>query len=253
MSNYYDLSIKTKDDIKRWVLAKLGWPHVTVELSEEQVDICINDALEEFTRLVIQDEEYLSLNLEEYDSVSGFTLPNRVTGIFAIEESATTAGSTGGINTLFSVQNVMWNAGAFPDFARGGAGGWITYELAMSYLKLIKQMTGAGFKINYHEREHKLTLIPDPKKINTKGYICIGVNTIRPDDQNYGEVWVKRMTLALAKEIVGQVRSKFNNVSLLGGGSINTKILEEGIAERDKLRDELYEQYQFTKFFVMPA
>ena len=56
-----------------------------------------------------------------------------------------------------------------------------------------------------------------------------------------GKQWIRRFAVALSKETLGQVRSKFgaipipgNNVQLNG-----TALITEGKAEQDKLREEL--------------
>ena len=109
--------------------------------------------------------------------------------------------------------------------------------------------------ITIRERTHSLTLIPDPIKSaepNTpKGHIVIGCNTIRPEQQQYGESWVKRYALALSKITLGIVRAKFQGVQLLGGGIVDNSIKEEGIIERDALKEELKEtEGAFMTFFV---
>jgi hypothetical protein len=245
-STYLDFSIQTRADVYDWVLKKLGYPLVQVEITEDQLSISLNDAVEEFTEWVVQEDAYLALNLSGYNSTSGFILPGNVVSVFAINENK--AGATGGINTLFSVQNQLYNEGLFPPFVAGG--GWVTYELSMQYIELIERLMSTRFSFEYNQRTKQLGLIPDPTKLNIQGYIVLGCKVIRSPDQQYGENWVKRMTLALAKQIIGNVRSKFDSVGLLGGGSINKVIREEGIAEAEALRVELKEKYTFRNFFV---
>jgi len=56
-----------------------------------------------------------------------------------------------------------------------------------------------------------------------------------------GKQWIRRFALALCKETLGQVRSKFGNVPV-PGQTVNlngTALVTEGKAEQDALRDEL--------------
>lgn len=250
MSDYLNFSIQTKDQIKTWVLRKLGYPLIKVEISEEQLDQCINDSVEEFTKYVVQEVDYIAKDLTTYDATSGFSLPSNVLSVFALEESNIASGSQSSVNTLFSVQNAMWNAGLFPDFASGAGGGWITYELAMEYVDMIKKWCGSGFHFEYNERNKKLTLYPDPTKMSATGWVCFGTRTIREESYQYGEVWVKKMTLALAKQIIGNVRIKYSGTHLLGGGTINTDLKEEGRNEEEALRKEIFETFRYTTFFI---
>jgi hypothetical protein len=246
MSDYLNFSLQTRDQVADWVLKKLGWPLIQIEITSDQIDIALNDAVEEFTEYVIQERQYLVLALSAYSSVSGFTLPNNVQSIFALEECQ--AGPLGGINTLFSVKNQLYNEGLYPPFMPGG--GWITYELSLQYIEMVQRMTASKFYFEYDQRAKRMTLIPDPNFQDNPGWIVVGCNVIRKEDQQYGETWVKRMTLAFAKQIIGQVRSKFNGTQLLAGAQINQEIKQEGITEMDALRIELRERYSFVTFYV---
>lgn len=248
MSNYLNFSVQTIDDMKDWIMMQMGWPLYQVEITDSQLTMCINDSIEEYTKYVQQEIEYLALDVEEYNT-SGFTLPDNVQGIFALEESTIYGDTMGGINTLFSVQNTMWNAGMFPIPGQGG-GGWVDFELAMSYIDLLHRMTASKFYFEYNEREQLLTLLPNPTTNNMKGWITIGCRTIRPDAQQAGESWVKRYALACAKVLIGNHRSKYSGTQLLGGGMVNPEVKQEGLQEKQILLEELRSTYVVTTFFM---
>lgn len=244
MSNFLNYSVKSEEDIMDWVLMQLGYPLVEVEIHENQLRMCVNDALEEYTRWILQEEEYLVLDLKDYNT-SGFTLPGNVTGIVALEGSS----RSGGINTLFTIENTMQNSGI--TMMGGGAGGsWIDYEIARQHIELSNRMMAAHFHFEFNERIQLLTLIPNPTEKSIKGHIVVGCNVIRPEDQQIGESWVKRYTLALVKIIVGNVRSKFEGTSVLGGNTVNTAIKDEGIGEKEALLEEIQLENQFTHFLM---
>lgn len=251
MSNYINFSIQTREQIKNYILSKLGYPLITVEITDEQLDIVINEAVEEFTKYVTQEKKWLGYDLSTYNETSGFILPSNVTSIFALEENNVLGGTQGGINTLFSVQNAMWSQGFFPTFIRGDDGGaWVTYELAMQYIDLVKRMTGGGFQFEYYDRTKQLLLYPNPKKLGQTGWVCFGCNTLRDDDYQYGESWVKRYSLALAKQIIGEIRIKYGSTPLLAGGSIDTSMKDEGRSEQERYLEELMSTYKYVDFFV---
>ena len=103
MSNYLNFQLDSEDDVKSWIMAQMGYPLVHVEITEQQLTYCINDAIEEFTKYVTQERKYLGLDLEEYNT-SGFTLDSNIASVFALEESTIYGNTTGGINTLFNCQ-----------------------------------------------------------------------------------------------------------------------------------------------------
>jgi hypothetical protein len=275
MANYLNFSVQTEGDMMDWICMQLGYPLVQVEITEPQLQMCINDSVEEFTKYVNQEEQYLGLNLSgytptEYDgdgkmlSAGGFILSDwtfgrpMITGVFDLENSGN--GSFGGHNTLFTISNTMWGQGMLPipgatggGVGGGGTGAWVNYEMARSYIDLTKRMTASQIQYEFNPREQRLTLIPEPRDgsgCSSKGFICIGVRTIRPDDQQYGESWCKRFALACAKIVIGNVRSKYEGTQLLGGGAINTTIKDEGLSEKVELLDELRSTYTYVDFFM---
>ena len=56
-----------------------------------------------------------------------------------------------------------------------------------------------------------------------------------------GKQWIRRYALALCKETLGQIRSKFNSVPIPGESvTLNgTALISEGKDEQEKLREEL--------------
>lgn len=119
----------------------------------------------------------------------------------------------------------------------------------MQWIDLSYIMTGKGFEWNYNPRTRLLKLHPDPIEYfhmdltNPNGYghhIVVECRCLPPEDQNYGETWVKRMALAQAKMLIGNIRSTYSGVSMLGGVSVDgSQMLSQGTSERDKLREEL--------------
>ena len=49
-STYMNPYTKCVKDIIHWGLVKLGWPLQQVELTREQMEICLADALEKYTK-----------------------------------------------------------------------------------------------------------------------------------------------------------------------------------------------------------
>ena len=54
--------------------------------------------------------------------------------------------------------------------------------------------------------------------------------------------WIKKYAQALAKELLGiGIRGKFSGVSLIGGGSLNYELLNEGQKRKEALETKLLE------------
>lgn len=238
MATYASFQIQNYDQMVEWIKIQFGYPLIQVELTDEQILSCINDAVEVYTEFITYDELYYAAPLADYVEGEGVTLPSNVLGVFSIEDE----GVGGSVNTLFSIPNQMWNAGTFPLQKLGGGsnGGWIAYEMAMQSLKMTRYMLGNGYHWNFNDRTKKLVLTPDPVKENiSDGHVVVGCYTVRPEEQVYGERLCKRLALAYCKKILGKVRGTFQNVPLLAGANVNEGIGEEGKEEEDALMEEL--------------
>jgi hypothetical protein len=241
-------SIVNRDSLQGWVLRKLGSPLVTVELTTDMINDAIDESLEVFCKYCKQEQAYYIVNLEkDYTKNVGVKLPSVVQGIADLQEDYD---EEFGINDLFTVGNQMWNAGMMP--FPGSGGGWTSYELYREYLSLSRRMLGGPhYTFSYNSVNNLLKLYPDPKvemesgeaSIDSLSHICVSCNIIHPNEQLWGEQWVKRMTLAKSKETLGRVRAKFDGVQLLGGGTISTAVLAEGIDDQEKLFEELRLEY----------
>jgi len=235
MSTFANFAIKDREALKRYILVKLGYPIQTVELSDEQLEVCIDDATELYSKYANIDQEYFILNLGNYIPNVGYELSAEVVGVFALERdgSGNDFGNLYAIDNslLYSVMNYMTPLPRMFSFA--------TFELVKQYMDMVDIYAGKGFDFNFNDRTKILKLIPDPTTSYATSYknmsILIGAYVVRPETQLYGEYWVKSMALAQAKILLGTIRKKFASVPLIGGGTIDTSIGEEGIKERDEL------------------
>jgi hypothetical protein len=59
-----------------------------------------------------------------------------------------------------------------------------------------------------------------------------------------GKQWIRRFALALCKEMLGQIRSKWDKIPIPGDSVVlnGDKLISEGKEEQDKLREELKTQ-----------
>ena len=78
------------------------------------------------------------------------------------------------------------------------------------------------------------------KGVNNMNTLPIG-NLPFTSINSIGKQWIRRFSLALCKEMLGQIRSKFASVPIPGESiTLNgTALISEGKEEQDKLREEL--------------
>ena len=66
-----------------------------------------------------------------------------------------------------------------------------------------------------------------------------------PLEELYGNEHVKKLVLAFCKQILGTIRSKFDGITLPGGGSVSKDIGQEGKEELDKIMENLRAETAF--------
>lgn len=252
MASYAKFSIKERSKLKKYIIMKLGGPIITAEITDEQLDFCIDEALEVYSKWVHYDMDYFLLNVKDvipitkenpngnYDPDKGYKLPENIVAVSNIHEADYYWFQNQGTTAEF----MFYNSGMFPTFNNTcyyGNGVFLDVYLAQNYLKQCQQMFGYKYNFNFNERSKFIKLDPDPQKRRQgKDCIILEVHTIREEDELLGEDYVKRLSVALAKQMVGQVRKKFGSgVSLPGGGQVDTEIYQEGKDEYDAIMEEL--------------
>lgn len=73
--------------------------------------------------------------------------------------------------------------------------------------------------------------MPEPHAHRDR-YILLTCNVQPPVEEYYGNEYVRRLVLAEAKILLGTVRKKYSSVQLIGGGTIDTTIGDEGREEK---------------------
>lgn len=247
----HESNIRTREQFRDWIFRKLGYPLVSVELTTEQLDDAIDDAIVEFSEYAYQIRRYYAFELSLYRD-EGFEMPGEVVGVDHVDSNLVGPNAIGAGKIDNYMNDLIANgAVGFPLLGRPAGSGWFNYELAMSYLDLSQRMLGGDYQSSYDVRTRKLVLDPNPRKVGqTSGWIVCHCQCLRPDDKQFGEVWVKNMALALAKITLGEVRNKFKGVNFPGGGSLSDDVRVDGLRERDELRINLRERFPVIDIFL---
>ena len=98
---------------------------------------------------------------------------------------------------------------------------------------------------SFDERTQILRMYPQPNSrrgTDVRFYGVVSCYVERPIRDVIKEHWVYQYALALTKMAVANVRGKYGNVTLFGGGSLNASdLMTQGLSEKEKLETALYE------------
>lgn len=167
-------------------------------------------------------------NVFDYDAMDY----RKVIAVIDFEE-----GSNQGINTLFTLEQTLAQQTYF-SYAMGNYGfdlvSWYTLK---EFLDTRDKLLAIRRDLKFDQRTQYLQMYPQPKASRFYGVVSCYLE--RPIRDLVKEQWVYEYAAALSKIVIGRVRGKFTGVSLLGVGSLNTDLLNEGLTEKKELETML--------------
>lgn len=226
--------------LKKQILLMLGDGMAEVELDQDHLELAITLAVQRYRQRSdgAVNEETMFMNLQTDQSV--YNLPENVQQIRKIHRRGVgvTVGG-GGINfdpfeAAFSNYFLLqW----------GQTGGLATWELFSEYKETLQRIFASELNFLWNAAEHKLTLLRRPEGQET---VMVTVWIARAEDtiitDIYSGPWIRDYSLAQAKFMLGEARSKYTNgiPGPQGNVTMNGEALkQEGLAEMARLEDEI--------------
>ena len=236
-STFINQQIKSKQECFDWILSMLGYPLVTAELTEVHLNTALSNAIQLYTEYAYFPDQYILEYLSNYEPGKGINLSKyNVAGVTEI--------SVGTNSLMFYDWPFMMNRAGYQGSGTL-AGSFITFHNMVEFREMVTRLCALEYDFNYSRFTKYLTLFPDPtKKILGAGDgrgipMVMTVQVEPPLWELYGDRFVRAIALANAKIILGQIRSKFQGITLPGGGNISADILSEGKEELEKLEEKL--------------
>jgi hypothetical protein len=153
-------------------------------------------------------------------------------------------GSTTGVNTLFTIEQTLAQQTYF-SYAMGNYGfDLISWYTLKNWLEVREKLLAQKRSISFNDRTQYMQFYPPPRTpgSGSRFYGVVNCYVERPLRDLIKEQWVYQYALALSKISVGNVRGKYTGTTLFGGGQINyTDLLSQGLNEKEKLEQKLYE------------
>jgi len=230
--------------VKDFVLARLGFPTVRVELTDFQIQTCIDESI---STLEYYSPQWMT-QYAVFDASAGinvYELPpaiiNNLTDVWYKKNLFTLGATPGSLEYDFAIM-FFTNTGLFNNYNVS------QYMLMQMYLKQISKVLGKGSSWNIINNKY-LQIFPMPETGENVilEYRALDVDTIHPAYKN----WLQRYSLAIAKEILGRARSKYQNLPGPGGGSRldGQELLKEAATEKQQLKEELITEIQNPPLF----
>jgi len=228
----------TRDEFKGYILRKLGAPVIEINVSDEQVEDRVDEAISFWRDYHYNGSQlvYIKHAITQDDIDNGYiTLPTRLLGISRVFDLQTSIASGAG---MFNVQYqyVLNNIRDITGY------GIQNYYMTMSYIEFLQEMLVGKPLIRFNKIINKLYIDVDQTNWTVGDYIIIEAYDII-DDAEYAEVWQDRWlqnyAATLVKENWGANLTKFVGMQLVGGVTFNgEQILAEAKEERLRMEEE---------------
>jgi len=221
------------DETKNYVLYNLGYPAVKVELTDEQLQQSIEQALNVLSNYVgMKRYAYTRTTpkIAEYDVPSDCKTVMKVfynLGFLSVLGNTSTA--------LFSDFYLLASDLAIDIYESP-----LTFWSYLASREMLVKVYGTWTSFEVIEGGKRLRIYPTPQRddILTIFYRSREINL---DDDNFN--FFGDLSLAYAKRILGRIRSKYQSgLPSSGGGSLTLdgdKLLEESKAEIERIKNEL--------------
>lgn len=246
----------TRSDLLEKVKRRLGHPMIKVELDDMQILDHIDYSRDKFIKWATgqaTQEVFFTLMLSAGQYL--YDLPNGVIEVIGYD----THTSTGGINTLFTVENYLYNQGLFDALlSTEGSFTLVSYHIARDFLETLNKYLIDIYNYKYHPYSNQLEIQPPPVSggvYSSPGWILLRTYMITEstiDNENfdkdvndfhfYGAGWILDYVTALSKISLGIIRNKFANFTSIGNAGISLdgdSMISEGKEELERLNETL--------------
>jgi hypothetical protein len=234
----------TRQEFIEYILRKIGAPVIEVNVSDEQVEDRVDEAVSFWRDYHYNGSQlvYLKHQITQDDIDNGyFPLPANILGISKVFDlkSSISAGS-GAFNV--SYQYVLNNVEDITGYDVAN------YYMTMSHLELLQDMLVGQPMVRYNKHVNRLHIDVTKEMFVVGDYIVIEAYDVidagtYPDV--WGDRWLQNYASVLVREQWGLNLTKFTQMQLVGGVQFNgEQILQEARAEREKMEEDAIQSLQ---------
>jgi len=243
----------SREEIQQFVLTNLGYPIVSVELAPEQIGQAIDMAIQEYLSMGSAEIDYAEL---PWAGSNIFDLPKDVGTVKNVVYSIPFQAAAGSTEDIFSFAVYASPFGPnYTNFVHAAGNLGVFFEYLQNRNRVI------GNEVTFKVVDNQLYVWPYPKNVpviieyskNAFGITDLDNKAISTSN-SWGIQWIRRMTLAICKGMLGKVRGKFSSVS--GGPGTESQTLNaaeltaESKEELIALRLDLSEHISTVQFFI---
>ena len=262
----------TKSTFKDYCLRNLGFGVIDINVSDDQVDDRIDEALQYFAHYHFDQVEKMYLKYEitqaDIDRARGDT----TTTATDVSDTSVTASFKEGNNfiplptTILSVLQVfpMDNAAStnmfdikyqmrLNDLYDFSSTSMIHYEMTMQHLDYISHILTGEKPVRFSEHQQRLYIDMDWEAVSAGEFLIIECYR-KLDPSTYVDIFnnihLKRYATALIKKQWGSNLNKFQNVQLLGGVTMNGDQIYQQAVDEIREIEQFIDNHQYPDMII---
>jgi hypothetical protein len=235
-----------REEFKDYILRKIGAPVLQINISEEQVEDRVDEAISFWNDYHYNGSQsvYLKHQITQEDKDNGFIpLPPGLLGISKVFPLNTGGGGAAG-GGFFNVQYqfVLNNISDITGYDIQN------YYMTMQHLEFMNEILVGKPMIRYNKHINRLHIDVSQGKLVVGQFILIEAYDVIDDGQFpdvWGDRWLQNYATALVREQWGMNLIKFTGMQLVGGVQFNGElILSEARADRERMEEEAISSLQ---------
>ncbi len=227
----------TKKQFADYCIRKLGGDIIDINVSADQIDDRIDEALNKFQQFHYDGSEkiFFKYQVSETDITNKYlTIPDNVIGINGVLD----IGAFQSSSALFNVNYQF----ALNDIFNIQRTAITPYYLAMRHIDLLNYFFSTNPTIRYNFHSNKLYL-DDWTNVHIDSWIIVyGYQKLDPNTNPriWSDIWLQNYATALIKEQWGSVMKKFKYKLPNGVEFSGIETYQEAIEEKKALEEELF-------------
>lgn len=233
-----------RESFKEYCLRKIGAPVIEINVSDEQVEDRIDEAISFFRDYHYDGSQlvYLKHELTEEELEQGWIpVPSRLLGVTRIFDLASSISTGSGMFNV-TYQFVLNN---LEDITKYDV---TNYYMAMQHLEFIQEVLVGKPLVRYNRHVDKLYIDMRMKRLKPGNFVIIEAYDIVDEDvyaDFWKDRWLQNYAATLIKEQWGFNLTKFEGMQLVGGVTFNgAQILSDAREERLRLEDQAMNSLQ---------
>lgn len=238
----------SREELKDYCLTELGKPVIAINVSDDQLDNSIDDALQYWREYHEDGTErtWFKKQIDQNDIDNGYiTMPGNIQAVIGVLNPGAISGiSASTSDNFFSFEYQFMAASVWDLMQFGNASG---YFIANQYLAEMSQLFGQKLITRFRQSTQRLYL-----DINSSVSFAVGMWLVAdvsayldPDTYTnvWGNRWLRKLSVAYVQKRWGANLRKFQNVQLPSGMVLNGEaIYQDALREIEKVEDQITRQ-----------